>query len=165
VGASPSNADVLPGATVTSTRPTWSLTLLAAAAMLSACGGEAPPPAITGTITSPAEGDTITGSSVHIVLAHSGIELAPAAELRPGTAHHHLYLDADFPQMQNPIPAGMAEIIHLGLAQTEYTWEGVAPGTHRIIAVLADPAHVPLSPWVTDTVNIVVVAPPDSAGR
>lgn len=150
---------------MTSTRPTWSLTLFAAAAMLSACGGEAPPPAITGTITSPAEGDTITGSSVHIVLAHSGIELAPAAELRPGTAHHHLYLDADFPQMQNPIPAGMAEIIHLGLAQTEYTWEGVAPGTHRIIAVLADPAHVPLSPWVTDTVNIVVVAPPDSAGR
>lgn len=138
--------------------------LLSAVAAITACSEAAP--AITATITSPAQGDTITGTSVHITLAHSGIELAPAAEARAGTAHHHLYLDTEFPQLENPIPAGMSNIIHLGMAQTEYTWENVPPGTHRIIAVLADPAHVPLLPWVTDTLDIVVVAPPDSgSGR
>jgi hypothetical protein len=138
---------------------------LVAALLIAACA--APEPDITATITSPADGDTVTGSSVHITLAVSGIELAPAAEARPGTAHHHLYLDTDFPALENPIPAGMPNIVHLGQAQTEYTWEGVTPGAHRIIAVLADPAHVPIRPWVTDTVNIVVVAPPapDTAGR
>jgi hypothetical protein len=142
-------------------RPASRLLLLVASAALVACAGE-PKPAITVTINSPAEGDTITGSTVHITLGVSGIELAPAADARPGTAHHHLYFDTDFPAIESPIPAGMPNIVHLGKAQTEYDWEGVTPGPHRIIAVLADPAHVPLQPWVTDTVNIVVVAAPDS---
>lgn len=133
------------------------LVLLCAAAAM-ACGER--PPSVTVSITSPAEGDTVTGSAVRIVLGHAGIELAPASEARAGTAHHHLYLDSDFPQLESPIPAGMPNVVHLGQAQTEYTWERVAQGRHRIIAVLADPAHVPLVPYVTDTVNIVVVAPP-----
>lgn len=149
---------------MTPKRPTLAFLLLATTIAIAACAGESAP-SITGTISSPLDGDTITGNSVHITLAHSGIELAPAAEARPGTAHHHLYLDAEFPVAQNPIPAGMAEIVHLGQAQTEYTWQNVPPGTHRIIAVLADPAHVPLVPYVTDTVNIVVIAPPDSTIR
>ena len=131
---------------------------LSVALLVTACAE--PAPTITATITSPAEGDTVSGTAVQITLGVSGIDLAPAAEARPGTAHHHLYLDTDFPQIENPIPAGMGNIVHLGLAQTEYAWEGVAPGAHRIIAVLADPAHVPLVPYVTDTVNIIVVAPP-----
>lgn len=139
--------------------------LLSAIAAVSACAGE-PVADKTVTITSPSQGDTITGSSVRITLAHSGIELAPVAEARAGTAHHHLYLDTEFPLIETPIPAGMSNIVHLGQAQTEYTWENVPPGSHRIIAVLADPAHVPLVPWVTDTLDIVVVAPPDSgSGR
>jgi len=143
-------------------RPASRLLLVVAASTLVACSGESKP-AFTVTINSPAEGDTITGSDVHIMLGVSGIELAPAAEARPGTAHHHLYFDTDFPAIESPIPAGMPNIVHLGQAQTEYHWQGVTPGPHRIIAVLADPAHVPLQPWVTDTVNIVVVAGVDSA--
>jgi len=120
---------------------------------------------VTVSITSPAEGDTITGSDVHITLAATGIEIAPAADARPETAHHHLYLDADFPALENPIPMGVGGVVHLGQAQTDYHWENVAPGPHRIIAVLADPGHIPLHPWVTDTVNIVVVAKPDSVAK
>lgn len=120
---------------------------------------------VTVSITSPAEGDTITGSDVHITLGATGIEIAPAADARPETAHHHLYLDADFPEVENPIPAGVGGIVHLGQGQTDYHWESVAPGSHRIIAVLADPGHIPLRPWVTDTVNIVVVAKPDSIAK
>jgi hypothetical protein len=127
-----------------------------------ACAKEPETSDVTVSITAPAEGDTITGSDVHITLAATGIEIAPAADARPETAHHHLYLDADFPALENPIPMGVGGVVHLGQAQTDYHWENVAPGSHRIIAVLADPGHIPLRPRVTDTVNIVVVAKPDS---
>jgi uncharacterized protein DUF4399 len=118
--------------------------------------------AVSVSITSPTEGDTITASAVHITLGSTGIEIAPAAEARPETAHHHLYLDVDFPQAETAIPMGTAGVVHLGQAQTEYHWENVAPGPHRIIAVLADPGHIPLRPWVTDTVNFFVKAPGDT---
>jgi uncharacterized protein DUF4399 len=115
---------------------------------------------VTVSITSPSNGDTLSGSAVHVTLAATGIEIAPAADARPETAHHHLYLDVDFPAVESSIPAGVAGVVHLGQAQKEYHWENVPPGAHRIIAVLADPGHIPLRPWVTDTVNFVVVAPP-----
>ena len=118
-----------------------------------------PPPQATVTITSPTAGDTIRGSAVHVTLAVSGIELAPVAEQRPGTAHHHLLLDVDATPGDAPIPAGDPRIVHLGKAQTAFHWDSVAPGQHRIIAVLGDPGHVPLKPLVADTVTFVVVAP------
>jgi len=127
--------------------------IVVVAALVAACAESKP--GVSVTITSPAEGDTISDPDVRITLDASGIELAPAAEQRPGTAHHHLYLDTDFPALDSPIPAGMPNIVHLGLAQTEYLWQGLTPGPHRIIAVLADPGHVPIKPWVTDTVNFV----------
>lgn len=130
-----------------------------------ACAKEAAPPAVTVSITSPADGDTVVGSAVDITLGVSGIELAPVAENRPGTAHHHLYLDTDLPSAENPIPMGVTGVVHLGKAQTSFHWDSVLPGPHRIIAVLADPAHVPLKPLVADTINIVVVAFPDTTFR
>ena len=136
------------------------------AILTAACAKKEPATSdVTVSITSPADGDTITGSAVHIMLAATGIEIAPAADARPETAHHHLYLDADFPELESPIPAGVGGIVHLGQGQSDYHWENVAPGPHRIIAVLADPGHIPLRPWVTDTVNIVVVAKPDSVSK
>jgi hypothetical protein len=125
-----------------------------------ACSKEPATSDVTVSITSPAEGDTVSGSAVHITLDATGIEIAPAADARPETAHHHLYLDVDFPATEAMIPAGTAGVVHLGQAQKEYHWEGVTPGAHRLIAVLADPGHIPLRPYVTDTVNFVVVAPP-----
>jgi hypothetical protein len=139
---------------------------IAACFLAAACAKkEAETSAVTVSITSPSEGDTLTGSAVHITLAATGIEIAPAADARPETAHHHLYLDTDFPATENPIPMGTAGVVHLGQAQTEYHWENVAPGAHRIIAVLADPGHIPLRPWVTDTVNFVMKAPADTTTK
>lgn len=138
---------------------------LAAALAIVACSSEPATSDVTVTIDSPAEGDTITGTSVHFTLGATGIEIAPAVDARPETAHHHLYLDADFPQVEASIPMGVGGVVHLGQAQTEYTWENVPPGAHRVIAVLADPGHIPLRPWVTDTVNFVVIAPADTGTR
>lgn len=112
---------------------------------------------VTVSITMPSTGDTIRGTEVHVMLSSTGIEIAPAADMREGTAHHHLYLDTDLGAPDAVIPAGMEQIIHLGLGQTDYHWTGLTAGEHRIIAVLADPMHVPIQPLVTDTVTFVVV--------
>lgn len=107
-------------------------------------------------IVEPKQGATVTGTSVHVVLEATGIEIAPAAEQRAGTAHHHLFLDTDLTAGDVGIPAGMPGIVHLGKGQSEYTFEGVKPGPHRLIALLADPNHVPLKPLVVDTVRFTV---------
>jgi hypothetical protein len=107
-------------------------------------------------IVEPKQGATVTGTSVHVVLEAQGVEIAPAAEHRAGTAHHHLFLDTDLTASDVGIPAGMPGIVHLGKGQTEYTFEAVAAGPHRLIALLADPNHVPLKPLVADTVRFTV---------
>ena len=107
-------------------------------------------------IVEPKGSSTVTGTSVHVVLEAQGVEIAPAAEHRAGTAHHHLFFDTDLTAADVAIPPGMPGIVHLGKGQSEYTFEGVAPGTHRLIALLADPNHVPLKPLVADTVRFTV---------
>jgi hypothetical protein len=146
------------------------LALSAAFALgLAACGApaddaapateETPPPAAavagTGTVTilEPAEGATITGSTVNVRLAATGIPIVPAGDLTPGTGHHHLYLDADVTATGVPVPTVPGSIVHMGNAASEFRFDSVAPGTHRLIAVVADGVHVPLQPWVVDTVT------------
>ena len=107
-------------------------------------------------IDSPVSGDTLRGTAVHIELAVNGVELAPAAEERPGTAHHHLFLDVDPGPLDQKIPSGVTGIVHLGRAQTEFHWDSVAPGPHRIIAILADWQHVPLPGAAADTVHFIL---------
>lgn len=107
-------------------------------------------------IVSPAEGETVEGSTVVVTLEAMGVEVVPAGDMTPGTGHHHLFLDADVSPADQPIPAVPGSIIHMGDASSSYTFEDVAPGEHRLIAVLADGAHVPLQPWVVDTVHFTV---------
>ena len=138
-----------------SARSAW-LGVFAGALLLAACRGT---PAVSVSITSPTEGAAVMGPAVHITLGVSGIELAPASEQRPGIAHHHLFLDVDPTPPTDTIPAGVTGIIHRGQAQTAFHWDSVAPGPHRIIAVLGDAWHVPLQPMVADTVHFVVKGP------
>ena len=119
--------------------------------VMAACGK---PPEVT--ILTPAEGETMAGPAARVTLAASGIEIAPAAEERAGTAHHHLFLDRDATPATDTIPAGVTGIIHLGRAQTEFTFDSLPPGPHRVIAVLANYGHVPIPGARTDTVNFVV---------
>jgi uncharacterized protein DUF4399 len=131
----------------------WGAVLVGALLALGACG-RAPAPMVR--ITEPADGATVAGPRVRVLLEAAGVEIAPAAEQRQGTAHHHLFFDVDVTPLQDTIPAGVTGIIHLGRAQTEFTFDSVAPGAHRVIAVLADPWHVPIKPPAMDTVRITV---------
>lgn len=140
-----------------------------------ACGGDAPEPAetpeaapaaqaapaaapatATVTILEPAQGAEVQGPNVLVRLTAEGVEIVPAGEIVAGTGHHHLYLDADLTDASAPVPTVPGQIIHLGTGVSEYTFENVPPGEHRLIAVVADGIHVPLQPWVVDTVTFVV---------
>lgn len=129
-----------------------------------ACGDAAPDsetsaaqaPVGTVTIVEPAEGSVVEGGTVTVRLLVSGFPIVEAGDMTPGTGHHHLYLDADLTPGDEPVPTVPGSIVHMGDASSDYTFEGVPPGEHRLIAVVADGAHFPLQPWVVDTISFTV---------
>jgi hypothetical protein len=110
---------------------------------------------LTVTIVSPADGAFQEEREVEVMLS-STVTIVPAGDMTPGTGHHHLYLDADLGDVSLPVPTVPGSIVHLGDGSRAYTFENVGSGPHRIIAVVADGAHVPLQPLVVDTVDFVV---------
>jgi hypothetical protein len=128
------------------------LARLALLAGLVVCSG----PQASVRITEPPEGATVPGPALRVVLEASGVEIAPVAQGREGTAHHHVFLDADVTPAGEAMPVGRSGIVHLGGGQTEYTFDSVPPGRHRVIAVLGDLRHVPWQPPATDTVFVTV---------
>lgn len=107
-------------------------------------------------IAEPEDGAVVPGPDVHVVLSAEGIEIVPATERRPGTGHHHLFIDTDLSPPDDTIPQGVTGIIHLGRGQTEFTIQRLAPGEHRVIALVADADHIPIKPLVADTVRFTV---------
>jgi hypothetical protein len=114
--------------------------------------GQAQPRVI---ILNPEQGAVVTTSSVAVVLKAEGVVIAPASEHRPGTAHYHLFLDQNVTPLDSAIPS-RSGIVHLNSGRSWFTFEPVALGPHRLIAVLADPDHIPLHPLVSDTVRFTV---------
>ncbi len=139
---------------------------LGAAMMVLGCGGgtgdgreeadagEAAAPARV-RIVQPADGAEVDAGPVLFVMETEGLEIVQAGNMDPGTGHHHLIVDGDVDWML-PIPNDPGVHYHMGLAQTEFTLEDLAPGEHRIIAVVADGVHIPLDPPVADTITITV---------
>jgi hypothetical protein len=139
-------------------------------ASTTACGNDQPVPDVAGgpeealtaqatasvTIREPVQGDEVEGDLVTVRLGAAGVDIVPAGDMTPGTGHHHLYLDEDLGSAGVPIPAIPGRVIHMGTGVSEYTFENVAPGPHRLIAVVGDGLHIPLQPWVVDTVTFTV---------
>lgn len=111
--------------------------------------------AVTVRITQPEEGSTV-GSDVLVVMETDGIEIVSITPPVVGTGHHHLYVDVDLTPLSDMIPQNDPQIIHMGDGSTEYMLEGLAAGEHRLIAVVANPAHIPLDPPVVDTLHFTV---------
>ena len=143
-------------------------TLLLLCLLAAACGGpsdDAQPEAMPEAeptdvgrsvrIVAPGEGEVFEDPEFTVIL-ESTIQIVPAGEMTPGTGHHHLYLDADLGDLSVPVPTVPGSIVHMGDGSSAYTFENVASGPHRLIAVVADGAHVALQPLVVDTVYFVV---------
>ncbi|MGD8599902.1 MAG: DUF4399 domain-containing protein [Gemmatimonadota bacterium] len=151
-----------------------SLGALGFCVLLAACGGDSPgadsgmpssggddmamsdEPIGTVTITEPANSADVMGNTVTVQLTVDGFPIVEAGDMTPGTGHHHLFLDADVTSLTEPIPTVPGSIVHMGDGSSSYTFENVPAGEHRLIAVVADGAHVPLQPLVTDTVVFTV---------
>ena len=87
---------------------------------------------------------------------------ASAAQATRGNGNHGDICIDDFQNIPfptpvpTPVPTVPNQIIHLGDGSATYTFTDVAPGEHRLIAVVADGMHLPLQPWVVDTVTFTV---------
>ena len=97
-------------------------------------------------IVSPKDGATV-GRDVEVVFGVEGIAIAPAADAKPGTGHHHLLVDAPaLPPLDEPIPND-ATYRHYGKGQTGDTIH-LEPGTHTLQLDLGDARHVQFDPPV-----------------
>lgn len=106
-------------------------------------------------IISPANGDT-TGADVTVVLGKENVTIAKADGSRvEGIGHYHLFLDTAPSVEGQPIPPNSATTVHIGTGDSTYTFKGLAPGQHEIIAVIGFGNHVPM-PSRSDTVRFVV---------
>ena len=119
--------------------------------VLVACGDS-----VSVRIVEPAEGAMLEGGSVLVTLEVSGLTIMPAGTMDPGTGHHHLVIDGILPVGGLPIPSIAGTHVHMGQAQTEYELTGLDAGEHMVIAVVGDGSHIPLDPWVVDTVRFVI---------
>jgi Domain of unknown function (DUF4399) len=122
-------------------------------ALLLALAGVQAPPRVS--ILNPDQGAVLTARRVAVVLKAEGVAIAPVREHRPGTAYYCVFLDRDVTPLDSAIPFGPG-IVHVSTGNSWITLDEVAPGPHRLIAVLADPNHVPLHPLVADTVRFTV---------
>ena len=75
-----------------------------------------------------------------------GMGVAPAGVVRPMTGHHHLLVDVDKIDLNQPIPSDYNHI-HLGNGQTEVVLT-LKPGTHTLQLLMGDQVHMPHVPPV-----------------
>jgi len=107
-------------------------------------------------VSSPADGSTVDGPAVTVDLMAHGFTVVPAGDSTPNSGHLHLFLDRDLSPAGQPIPKEPGFIVHMGDGASTYTFENVTPGEHRLIAVVGDALHVPVQPWLVDTVHFTV---------
>lgn len=107
------------------------------------------------TIISPAEGAEIDASSVTVTMRVAGLTITTAGDFTENTGHHHLLLNVDIPEEGTPIPVTPG-YVHRGDGSSEHTFGELEPGQYRLIALVGDGSHVPLTPIVADTVTFRV---------
>jgi len=149
-----------------------------AVVLVTACGGNkdaaadsaakaaaAPPPAAAPAapaaptaavhIVSPKNGDS-TAHDVTVSLTKDGVTIAKADNAQvEGTGHYHLFLDTIPSGEGAAIPPNSKHVVHIGSGDSTYTFKGLAPGAHQLIAVIGYGNHFPMATR-RDTVNFVV---------
>ena len=107
------------------------------------------------TITKPAPMSDVTGP-VEICMETNGYTVEPAKNgVNEGKGHHHLIIDADLPDLSQPVPKD-AQHIHMGDGSTCKTVELSKGKMYTIKALFARGNHVPYDPAVTDSVVVFV---------
>lgn len=103
------------------------------------------PPGAAVFFIQPTDGATVS-TPVTVKFGISGMTVAPAGDATPDSGHHHLLVDTELQDPNQPIPKD-DQHLHFGKGQTETTLE-LAPGQHTLQLVLGDANHVPHDPPV-----------------
>ena len=95
-------------------------------------------------------------SPVEVCIETKGYVVEPAKNgVNAGKGHHHLIIDADLPDLSQPIPKDVQHI-HMGDGSTCKTIELSKGKMYTIKALFARGNHVPYDPPVTDSVVVFV---------
>ena len=106
-------------------------------------------------ITKPAPMSDVT-SPFEVCIDTMGYTVEPAKNgVNEGKGHHHLIIDADLPDLSQPIPKD-AQHIHMGDGSTCKTVELPKGKMYTIKALFARGNHVPYDPAVTSSVVVFV---------
>lgn len=107
------------------------------------------------------DGATVA-SPLEVCLEVGGLTIEPAGEIAEGAGHHHIIVDpsadekAAFSASGAVDPVAKDEThIHMGDGSTCTTLE-LSAGSHELLAVVADGAHIPMDPPVTASVMVTV---------
>lgn len=102
----------------------------------------------------PADGDTVRNPIV-VEFGIADMTVAKAGDNTPQSGHHHLIVDAELPDLGQPIPAS-EHYIHFGDGSTS-TELNLPPGTHTLQLLLGDHLHIPHDPPVKSAPVTIVV--------
>ena len=103
---------------------------------------------------SPVDGATAS-SPLTVEFGIEGMTVVRAGDMTPASGHHHLIVDADLPDLGQPIPAD-ARHIHFGDASTTTVLE-LEPGEHTLQLLLGDHRHVPHEPPViSERITVII---------
>lgn len=94
---------------------------------------------------SPADGDTLS-NPVAIKFGAQNMDVVKAGDNAPHSGHHHLIIDADLPDLGQPIPAS-EHYVHFGDGSNS-TVLTLEPGEHTLQLLLGDHLHIPHNPPV-----------------
>lgn len=98
------------------------------------------------------------GDSLTVVFGAFGATVVPATGTKvEGEVHHHLFVDVDVTPENEPVPRAEG-IYHLGDG-ADSVRIALAPGRHRLIAVLAWGDHVPVANASRDTIFVEMLVP------
>jgi hypothetical protein len=103
----------------------------------------------------PVDGDVVA-NPITIEFGIEGMQIVMAGDESPLSGHHHLLVDTDLPDLDQPIPAD-AQHIHFGKGNVSTTLT-LEPGEHTLRLLLGDHRHIPhdppvVSPAITITVE------------
>ena len=99
--------------------------------------------------------DDIVSGEVVVKFGLQNFGVSPAGLNVNGTGHHHLIIDADLPNLTQPIQADKNHV-HFGKGQTEVKLE-LEPGSHTLQLLLGDYRHIPHRPPIySNKITILV---------
>ena len=106
-------------------------------------------------ISKPAPMSDVT-SPLEVCMETTGYTVEPAKNgVNEGKGHHHLIIDADLPDLSQPVPKD-AQHIHMGDGSTCKTIELAKGKMYTIKALFARGNHIPYDPAVTSSVVVFV---------